>query len=86
MATVFERVQKVVMELFDVEKSEVTLDASFANNLKADSLDLVELITALEKEFSNEDKTLEIPDEDAERILTVQDAVDYIKSKGIGDK
>ena len=86
MATVFKRVQKVVMELLDVEESEVSLDASFADDLDADSLDLVELIMGLEKEFSNEDKALEIPDEDAEKILTVRDAVDYIKGMGIEDE
>lgn len=86
MATVFERVGKIVVEQLGVEESEVKPDASFVDDLNADSLDLVELVMSLEEVFSNESKRLEIPDEDAEKIKTVQDAVDYLKEQGVEDE
>ena len=86
MATVFERVRKIIVEQLGVEEDEVVPSASFVDDLNADSLDLVELIMSLEDEFSTEGKPLEIPDEDAEKIVTVQDAVDYIKDHGIEDE
>ncbi len=73
---IFEKVQKIVAEQLGVEPSEVTPQASFANDLGADSLDTVELVMALEEEFD-----VEIPDEAAEEIATVQAAVDYISNK-----
>ncbi|NJL87087.1 MAG: acyl carrier protein [Leptolyngbyaceae cyanobacterium SM1_1_3] len=73
---VFEKVQKIVAEQLGVEESEVKPEASFANDLGADSLDTVELVMALEEEFD-----VEIPDEAAENIGTVQAAVDFIKEK-----
>ncbi|NOU11319.1 MAG: acyl carrier protein [Nitrospira sp.] len=76
MATVDERVKKIIAEQLGVEADEVTPDASFVEDLGADSLDTVELVMALEEEFS-----IEIPDEDAEKILTVGKALDYIKEK-----
>ena len=85
MSTVFERVKKIVIDQLGVEESEVTLNASFVDDLNADSLDLVELIMAMEEEFSDQGKPLEIPDEDAEKIIRVQDAVEYIKERGIED-
>lgn len=85
MATILERVQEVVAEKLSVDESEVVLDASFTEDLNADSLDLVELIMAFEEEFSNDDVTLEISDEDAENIQTVQQAVDYLAANGIAD-
>ncbi len=85
MATVLERVRKIIVEQLGVEESEVKPDASFVDDLNADSLDLVELVMSLEEEFSNESKRLEIPDEDAEKIKTVQDAVDYLKEQGMED-
>ena len=72
----FLKVQKIVAEQLSVDVSEVKSEASFANDLGADSLDTVELVMALEEEFD-----IEIPDEAAETILTVQSAVDYINSK-----
>ena len=78
---VFDRVKKIVVEQLGVEESQVTLSASFVDDLNADSLDLVELIMALEEEFSSGNKKLEVSDEDAEKIHTVQDVVDYIKGK-----
>lgn len=86
MATVYERVKKVVVEQLGVEESQVTPNASFTEDLKADSLDLVELIMALEEGFTSGDKKLEINDEDAEKIVTVQDAVDFIHNAGIADE
>ncbi len=85
MATILERVQEVVAEKLSVDESEVVLDASFTEDLNADSLDLVELIMAFEEEFSDDDVTLEISDEDAENIQTVQQAVDYLADNGISD-
>lgn len=86
MATVFERVRKIIVEQLGVEEEQVTPNASFVDDLNADSLDLVELIMSLEEEFGKNGKPLEISDEDAERIVTVQDAVDYIKELGIEDE
>jgi acyl carrier protein len=85
MITVFERVKRIVTEQLGVDESEVTPAASFADDLNADSLDLVELVMALEEEFSDKERILEIPDEDAEKIKTVQDAIDYIRERGIGE-
>jgi len=83
MITVFERVKRIVTEQLGVDESEVIPAASFADDLNADSLDLVELVMALEEEFSDKERILEIPDEDAEKIKTVQDAIDYIRERGI---
>jgi acyl carrier protein len=78
-------VRAIVVEQLGVEEEEVALNASFVDDLNADSLDLVELIMSLEEEFSG-DVELEISDEDAEKIATVQDAVDYLKDHGVEDK
>ena len=83
--TVFERVKKVVVEQLGVEADQVVPNAAFVEDLNADSLDLVELIMAFEEEFSGGDKTIEIADADAEKLVTVQDAIDYIKDHGIED-
>jgi acyl carrier protein len=71
---VLEKVKSIIVEQLGVEEEEVKLEASFIDDLGADSLDIVELVMALEEEFE-----LEIPDEDAEKIRTVGDAVNYIK-------
>lgn len=86
MATVFERVRAIVVEQLGVEEEEVVPGASFVDDLNADSLDLVELIMSLEEEFSEDAGGMEISDEDAEKIATVQDAVDYLKDHGVEDK
>ena len=86
MATVQERVQTVVADKLSVDPSEVVTEASFTEDLNADSLDLVELIMAFEEEFGTEDQVLEISDDDAESITTVQKAIDYLKSKGVEDE
>jgi acyl carrier protein len=85
MPGVFERIKKIVVEQLGVDEAEVTPSSNFVDDLGADSLDLVELIMALEEEFSKPDKKMEIPDEDAEKIATIQDAIDYLKDHGIKD-
>ncbi len=85
MATVFERVRTIIVEQLGVEEGEVTPQTSFVDDLNADSLDLVELIMAMEEEFSKEGKGMEISDEDAEKLATVQDAVNYIVEQGIAE-
>jgi acyl carrier protein len=69
----FEKVKEIIIEQLDVEPDQVTENASFIEDLGADSLDTVELVMALEENFD-----IEIPDEDAEKIKTVRDAVEYI--------
>ena len=85
MATVLERVQTVVADKLSVETSEVIPDASFTEDLNADSLDLVELIMAFEEEFGTDDTPIEISDEDAEGITTVQAAINSLKENGVSD-
>ena len=75
MASVEEKVKKIICEQLDVPEEDVVPEASFVDDLGADSLDQVELIMAMEEEFD-----LSVPDEDAEKIATVQDAIDYIKN------
>ncbi|MEO6197965.1 MAG: acyl carrier protein [Dehalococcoidia bacterium] len=82
MPAVFERVKKIIADQLGVEESEITPETSFVDDLNADSLDLVELIMSLEEEFSKDGKAIEISDEDAEKIATVQDAVNFIKDLG----
>ena len=79
MAAVEEKVRKIICEQLDVDEKDVTPEASFADDLGADSLDQVELIMAMEEEFD-----VSISDEDAEKIATVQNAIDYIK-KALGE-
>lgn len=86
MATIFERIKAIVVEQLGVNEAEVVPTASFVEDLGADSLDLVELIMALEEQFSNPSRKIEIPDEEAEKIITIRDAVDYIKDLGVEDK
>ena len=85
MVTIFERIKKIVVEQLGVENEEVVPSASFVDDLGADSLDLVELIMSLEEGFSNPSRKIEIPDEDAEKMVTVQNAVDYLKDLGVED-
>ncbi len=85
MSTVHERVKAVVADKLSVEESEVVPEASFTEDLNADSLELVELIMAFEEEFGSDDNPIEISDEDAEGITTVQAAIDYLKDNGVDD-
>jgi acyl carrier protein len=75
MASVDEKVKTIIVDQLGVKESDVTADAHFVDDLGADSLDTVELVMKFEEDFD-----IEIPDEDAEKIQTVQDAVDYIKA------
>ncbi len=79
MSTVEERVKKIVVEQLGVKEEEVNATSSFVDDLGADSLDTVELVMALEEEFETE-----IPDEEAEKITTVQQAIDYVKANAAG--
>ena len=85
MASVYERVRSMIVDQLGVEESQVTPNASFVDDLNADSLDLVELIMSIEEEFSKDGSAIEISDEDAEKIQTVQDAVDFIHDAGVED-
>lgn len=85
MATVFERVKKIIVDQLGVEEANIAPTTSFVEDLNADSLDLVELIMSLEEEFGQGGKGFEISDEDAEKIVSVQDAVNYILEHGIAE-
>ena len=76
MAVDFEKIKKIIIDQLGVDESEVTEEASFVDDLGADSLDTVELVMALEEEIG-----IEIPDEDAEKIVTVGDVISYIETK-----
>jgi acyl carrier protein len=81
MASVEERVKQIIVEQLGTDEAEVTPNASFVDDLGADSLDTVELVMAFEEAFD-----IEIPDEDAEKIRTVHDAIDYIQKHAKGAK
>ena len=85
MATVYERLKKIIVKLLGVKEEEITPSSSFVDDLDADSLDLVELIMAIEEEFSTSSLKVAIPDEVGDKIVTVQDAIDYLKGLGIKD-
>ncbi|HLS35102.1 MAG TPA: acyl carrier protein [Bacillota bacterium] len=76
MSEIFDRVKDIIVEQLDVDEGDVTMEASFIDDLEADSLDVVELVMELEDEFD-----MEIADEEAEKIVTVGDAVEYINSQ-----
>ncbi len=81
MASAEEKVKQIIVEQLGVDEAEVTASASFQDDLGADSLDIVELVMAFEEAFD-----VEIPDEDAEKIKTVKDAIDYVTSHSKGGK
>jgi len=83
VATIFDKIKDIVVEQLGVDEKDVVPTASFVEDLGADSLDLVELIMSLEEAFSTSDRKVEIPDEAAEKIVTIQDAIDYIKEQGV---
>jgi acyl carrier protein len=72
----FDELKKLIVEMLEVDEAEIVPEASFADDFNADSLDFIELITAVEDTFG-----IEIPDEDAEKLQTVQDAIDYIEAR-----
>jgi acyl carrier protein len=83
VATIAERLKKVIVEQLGVDEKDVIPTASFVEDLGADSLDLVELIMSIEEEFSTPDHKISIPDEAADKLVTVQDAIDYLKDQDI---
>ncbi|NQW17525.1 MAG: acyl carrier protein [Chloroflexi bacterium] len=85
MATVFERVRDIAADKLSIEADDIKPESSFTNDLNADSLDVVELIMALEEEFSEGDTTVEISDEEAEGLNTVNDVLSFLGGKGISD-
>ena len=85
MSTVYDRVKAIVVDKLDVDEEGVTERSSFSEDLNADSLDLVELIMAFEEEFTTDGNQVEISDEDAGQIQTLNDAVIYLKNLGISD-
>ena len=85
MATILERLRKIAVEQLGAEESAVAPSASFTEDLGADSLDLVELMMDLEEEFSTPSRKIVISDEDAEKIVTIQHAIDYLKDLGVSD-
>lgn len=86
MATVYERVKVIVVDKLDISEDVVVPSASFVDDLKADSLDLAELIMAFEEEFSTEESKIEISDEEAGEIATIQNTIDYLKNHGVTDQ
>jgi acyl carrier protein len=81
MVSVYERVRKIVAEQLDIDEGKITPEALLKDDLGADSLDLVEIVMALEDEFSSQGRELEIPDEELEGLKAVGDAVSYIQEK-----
>ncbi|NLL89941.1 MAG: acyl carrier protein [Dehalococcoidales bacterium] len=86
MATVSERIKKIIANHFGIAEKDIKPDSRFMEDLNADSLDMVQLTIAMEEEFSTPKHALSIPDEDADNIKTVQDAIDYIRNLGSGDR
>jgi acyl carrier protein len=85
MASVLDRVREIAADKLSTNLESIKPESSFTEDLEADSLDIVELIMAIEEEFGSDEEPLEISDEDAEKILTVDDAVNYLKENGISD-
>ncbi len=86
MATVSERIKKIIANQLGLAESEITPNSRFVEDLNADSLDMVELTMAMEEEFSTPEHAVSISDEDADKIKTVQDAIDYIRNLGSANK
>ena len=85
MATIFERLKRVVMERLGVDEDQVVPTASFVQDLNADSIELIELVMSLEDEFSNSSHKIEIPDEELGKLATIQDVVNYLRGLGVSD-
>jgi len=86
MSTVFERVRKIVVDKLGVAEGDVKPSSALVDDLHADSLDLVELTMAVEEEFQKDKPGLSVTDEQAEKMITIQDILDYLKSQEIEDK
>lgn len=76
MTDIFDRIKKIIMDHIDIEENKITLDSSFTDDLGADSLDIVEIIMALEEQFE-----IEITDEEAQNLLTIKDTVEFVNNK-----
>ena len=85
MATIYERVKEIVTDKLGVNDDAVVPGASFVDDLSADSLDLAELIMSFEEEFSDGDNKIEISDEEVGQIVTIQNAIDYLKNHRVTD-
>lgn len=85
METVFERVKRLIVEIISVNEESIVPHAALIDDLGADSLDLVNLIVAVEKEFSKQGKIVKVPAEEAEEIRTVQDILDFLAKEGFSD-
>jgi acyl carrier protein len=85
LATIFERLKRVVMERLGVDEDQVVPTASFIRDLNADSIELIELVMSIEDEFSNSSHKVVIPDEELERLATIQDVVSYLRGLGVSD-
>jgi len=85
VVTIFERLKRLVVERLGVEAEMVVPAASFTRDLGADSIEMVELVMSLEEEFSNSSRQVEIPDGDMDKMITVQNAVEYLRGLGVED-
>lgn len=85
MASIFERLSEIIVEQLGVDKTQVVPSASFVDDFNIDPSDLAELIGAIEEEFSTAEEKIEIPDNDAKEIITVQGAIDFLRDCGIED-
>jgi acyl carrier protein len=85
LATIFERLKRVVMERLGVDEDQVTPTASFIRDLNADSIELIELVMSIEDEFSDSSHKIEIPDEELDNLATIQDVVSYLNGLGVSD-
>ena len=85
MPSVFDRIKPIIADTLAVDEEDIELNKEFAKDLNADSLDLVELVMALEDEFSTDSNKIEVADEDAENIVSVKNAVDYLREHGVAD-
>ena len=85
MAEIFERLKRVIIERLGVEEDQVVPAASFTKDLNADSLDIIELAMSIEEEFSSSSHKIEIPDEDLEKMVIVQDVVNYLRDLDVED-
>jgi acyl carrier protein len=85
MGAMYDKLKKIIVDQLGVEEVKVVPTAKFAEDLDADSLDLVELIMSIEEKFSTPELKVEIPDSDAEKIVSVQDAMDYLIKLGVKD-
>lgn len=85
MASIYERLVKVVMDRLGVEPDQILPNSSLTHDLGADSIEMVELVMSIEDEFSDLSRVLQIPDEDMDKMVTIQDTVDYLRGLGIED-